>query len=116
MMRKVTVLFFLLSLTLLLPPPGQCESMEELLSSFQTEYDGLAPPPNSSVYGDFKLERVMIGSAYTIRSLKLIYEQNIRLTEKYDEMLLKYDEALGQNREIIDLLKVIAERSKKERE
>ncbi len=115
-MRKVTVLLFLLSLTLILPSAGRCDSMAELLNSFQTEYDGLAPPPNSSVYGDFKLERVMIGSAYTIRSLKLIYEQNIRLTEKYDEMLLKYDEILGQNREMIDLLKVIAEGSKKESE
>ena len=113
-MRYSWVLSCLVFLALSSPGAGWCDSMEELLNRFQTEYDGLEPPPNSSVYGDFKLERVMIGSAYTVRGLVLIQEQNRRLEEKYDEMLLKYDEILGQNREMIDLLRVIAGGLRKE--
>ena len=115
-MRTVRMLFFVISLAALLPGGVLCDPMEELMGRFQSEYDGLEPPPNSSVYGDFKLERVMIGSAYTVRGLKLLHEQNRRLEEKYDAMLEKYDEILGQNREMIDLLKVIAGGIRKESE
>ena len=113
-MRFLKAFFILVALVGTLPAGGACDTMDELLNRFQTEYDGLEPPPNSSVYGDFKLERVMIGSAYTVRGLKLIHEQNLRLEEKYDLMLEKYEEILGQNREMIDLLKIIAEGLRKD--
>ena len=114
-MRSVTALFFtvfFLALSMTFPPEGRSE-MEELVSRFQSEYDRLEPPPNSSVHGDFKLERVMVGSAYTVRGLKVLYDQNRRIEEKYDEMLEKYDEILAQNREMIELLKVIADGQRK---
>ncbi len=88
------------------------DPMARLLERFSSVYDGLEPPPNSSVHGDFKRERIMVSTAYTVEALKLLHDQNTRLAEKYDLMLEKYDGIMEQNREMIELLKRIAEKEK----
>lgn len=111
-MKGVQALMMVLMGIIVCPAFGHADPMEQLVDRFSSEYEGLAPPPNSSVHGDYKLERVMVGTAYTVKTLQLIYDQNVRLEEKYESMLEKYDEILEQNREMIEYLKTIAGKAK----
>jgi hypothetical protein len=86
------------------------DPMEELIQSLGDEYEALTPPPNSSVGTDYPLRQAALGSLYTARSMGLIYQQNQEMLSRQGELADKYDEIIDQNREIIRLLTVIAER------
>ncbi len=112
MKQNMMLAVFVLS-SLLFMPPGFCESMDELIDSFGKDFESLKPAPNSSVNADYKLEQAALGTFYTTKALNLIFNQNQEMIEKYDQMLMKYDDIVEQNKEIIRLLSII---SKKETE
>lgn len=86
------------------------DPMEELIQSLGDEYEALIPAPNSSVGTDYPTRQAALGSLYTARSMGLIYQQNQEMLSRQGELADKYDEIIDQNREIIRLLAVIAER------
>ena len=86
------------------------DPMEDLIQSLGDEYEALTPAPNSSVGTDYPTRQAAIGSLYTARSLGLIYQQNQEMLSQQSELTDKYDEIIDQNREIIRLLTIIAER------
>jgi hypothetical protein len=86
------------------------DPMEELIQSLGDEYEALIPAPNSSVGTDYPTRQAALGSLYTARSMGLIYQQNQEMLSRQAELADKYDEIIDQNREIIRLLAVIAER------
>jgi len=92
----------------LIPGNVLSDSMDELSDEFNTSYENLKPPPNSSVGSDYKLDQVALGALYTNKSLSLIYKQNREMAEKYNILIEKYDRIIDQNREIIRLLSIIA--------
>jgi hypothetical protein len=86
------------------------DPMEELIQSLGDEYEALIPAPNSSVGTDYPTRQAALGSLYTARSMGLIYQQNQEMLSRQGELADKYDEIIDQNREIIRLLTIIAER------
>jgi hypothetical protein len=86
------------------------DPMEDLIQSLNSEYEALIPAPNSSVGTDYPTRQAALGSLYTARSMGLIYEQNQELLAQQRELTDKYDEIIEQNREMIRLLRLIAER------
>lgn len=94
--------------------PGNvfCDSMDELINQFGSEFEAVKPEPNSSVNTDYKLDQTAMGTLYTTKALSLIYSQNNELLTKYESMLQKYDEVIKQNKEIIRLLKIMAKQPK----
>ncbi|MFK5952274.1 MAG: hypothetical protein QM498_04390 [Desulfobacterium sp.] len=82
----------------------------DITDQFSEKYTSLVPAPNSSVGSDYLFEQMALGSEYTVRMLDLIHDQHISLSEKYDRILEKYDLMEAQNKEIIFLLKKIAEK------
>ena len=89
-------------------PVVYSESMDELVESFDREYEAMKPRPNSSVNADYKLAQTALGSLYTTRALNLLYKQNQEMLAKYDEILQKHREVIDQNKEIIRLLLIIS--------
>lgn len=87
-----------------------CESMDELAEQYEKAYEAVVPPPNSSMNADYKMEQVALGTMYTAKSLKMLYDQNRKLIDQNTAILLKYDEIIGQNNEMIRLLKIIAQK------
>jgi hypothetical protein len=109
-MKRMTM-FGLLLLALLSTAPGTwADPMDELIDSLTNEYESLIPAPNSSVGTDYPTRQAALGSLYTARSVGLVYEQNQEMLSQQRELTDKYDEIIEQNREIIRLLGVIAER------
>jgi hypothetical protein len=86
------------------------DPMEELIQSLGDEYEALTPAPNSSVGTDYPTRQAALGSLYTARSMGLIYQQNQEMLSRQRDLADKYDEIIDQNREIIRLLTIIAER------
>ena len=86
------------------------DPMEELIQSLDSEYEALTPAPNSSVGTDYPLRQAALGVLYTTRSMGLIYQQNQEMLSQQGELADKYDEIIEQNREMIRLLSIIAER------
>ena len=86
------------------------DPMEELIQSLDNEYEALTPAPNSSVGTDYPLRQAALGALYTTRSMGLIYQQNQEMLSRQGELADKYDEIIEQNREMIRLLSIIAER------
>ena len=86
------------------------DPMEDLIQSLGDEYEALRPAPNSSVDTDYPTRQAAIGALYTAQSLGLIYRQNQEMLSQQGELANKYDEIIDQNREIIRLLAIIAER------
>jgi hypothetical protein len=86
------------------------ESMDEMAEQYEKEYNALVPPPNSSMNSDYKLGQVALGTLYTGKSIKMLYDQNQKQIDQNQTMLLKYDEIIRQNNEIINLLKIIAKK------
>ena len=86
------------------------DPMDELIQSLDNEYDALTPAPNSSVGTDYPLRQAALGSLYATKSMGLIYQQNQEMLSRQGELAEKYDEIIDQNREIIRLLSIIAER------
>ena len=86
------------------------DPMEELIQSLDSEYEALTPAPNSSVGTDYPLRQAALGVLYTTRSMGLIYQQNQEMLSRQGELAEKYDEIIEQNREMIRLLSIIAER------
>ena len=108
-MRK-NLFFLVIPLMVLL---GVCamagDPLEELMESFDKDYNAIKPPSEySSVKSDYKLGQAALGAMYTTKAIGLLYRQNQQLLEKYDEMLQKYDKVIEQNRKIIRLLSSIA--------
>jgi len=86
------------------------DPMEDLIQSLNNEYEDLVPAPNSSVGTDYPSRQAALGALYTTRSMGLIYRQNQEMLSQQGELADKYDQIIEQNREIIRLLNVIAER------
>jgi len=86
------------------------DPMEELIQSLGEEYETLTPAPNSSVGTDYPTRQAAIGALYTARSMGLIYQQNQEMLSRQSELADKYDQIIDQNREMIRLLTIIAER------
>ena len=108
---KRTTMFGLLLLGFLAAAPGVwADPMDELIESLTNEYESMIPAPNSSVGTDYPTRQAALGSLYTARSVGLVYEQNQEMLSQQRELTDKYDEIIEQNREIIRLLGVIAER------
>lgn len=99
-MKKCIML--LLCLGVVIPAYG--DEMNALINELDHKYNALTPAPNSSINNDYKLSQTALGSLYVAKSLALIYEQNQRISGKYDRII-------EQNREIIKLLKKIAQRA-----
>lgn len=113
-MKRYTIFFSFLCVLVLFAGPATADPLAELMEEFSKEYDAARPPtPYSSVNSDYKLKQAALGSIYTTRTLGLLYRQNQQLMEKYDEMLLKYDQVIEQNKEIIDLLSILAKGKEK---
>ena len=108
---KRTTKFGLLLLGFLAAAPGVwADPMDELIESLTNEYESMIPAPNSSVGTDYPTRQAALGSLYTARSVGLVYEQNQEMLSQQRELTDKYNEIIEQNREIIRLLGVIAER------
>jgi hypothetical protein len=86
------------------------DPMDDLIQSLDNEYEALIPAPNSSVGTDYPTRQAALGSLYTARSMGLIYQQNQEMLTRQSELSDKYDEIISQNREMIRLLALIAER------
>lgn len=86
------------------------ESMDELAEQYEKAFDAAVPPPNSSMNNDYKMEQVALGTMYTAKSLKMLYDQNRKLIDQNAAILLKYDEIIRQNNEVIRLLKIMAQK------
>lgn len=113
-MKRYTIFFSFLCVLVLFAGPATADPLAELMEEFSKEYDAARPPtPYSSVNSDYKLKQAALGSIYTTRTLGLLYRQNQQLMEKYDEMLLKYDQVIEQNKQIIDLLSILAKGKEK---
>jgi hypothetical protein len=96
---------------MILAPNGVwADPMDELIQSLNNEYESLIPAPNSSVGTDYPTRQAALGSLYTARSMGLIYQQNQDMLSQQRDLAEKYDEIIEQNREIIRLLRLIAER------
>jgi hypothetical protein len=109
-MMKHSKIFYLAAAMLAIAVYVYADPMDELIQSLGDEYEALTPAPNSSVGTDYPTRQAAIGSLYTARSLGLIYRQNQEMLSQQGELGDKYDEIIDQNREIIRLLTIIAER------
>lgn len=108
-MKKFVVLISILCVVIFFAGYGRCDPLDDLMEQFGQGLEAAKPPsPYSSVKSDYKITEAALGTIYTTKALGLIYRQNQQLLEKYDEMLLKYDRVIEQNRKIIKLLSVIA--------
>jgi len=111
MLKKQRLVFFILIVSFFCHPSALvCETMDELAEKYEKEYTALVPPPNSSMNADYKMEQVAVGTMYTGRSLKKIYDQNQEQIRQNKVFMLKHDELIKQNNEIIRLLKIIAKK------
>jgi len=104
------LLLFVLWVVLSCPSTLFCESMDEMAEQYEKEYNALVPPPNSSMNSDYKMGQVALGTMYTGKSIKMLYDQNQKQIDQNQIMILKYDEIIRQNNEIINLLKIIAKK------
>lgn len=109
-MKRTFVVSLFLALVIAFTGIGFCDPVDELIDQFGQEFEAVKPPPNSSVNADYKLDQVALGAFYTTKTLSLIYKQNQVLVEKYDQLLMKYDKIIDQNKEIIKLLSIVAEK------
>ena len=109
-MKRTTMFGLLLLVFLAAAPATWADPMDELIDSLSNEYESLLPAPNSSVGTDYPTRQAALGALYTARSVGLVYEQNQEMLSQQRELADKYDEVIEQNREIIRLLSVIAER------
>jgi len=107
---KISMLGIVIMVILAIAVCVSADPMEELIQSLGDEYEALIPAPNSSVGTDYPTRQAALGSLYTARSMGLIYQQNQEMLSRQGELADKYDEVIDQNREIIRLLTVIAER------
>jgi hypothetical protein len=103
-MKKILIMIILVSLMMLNHRFAFCDPIDDLSDQFTKEYEALKPPESSSVRTDYKFEQTALATFYTIKVLKLMYEQNQHVVSKYDEMLQRYDKLIEQNEEIIKIL------------
>ena len=109
-MKRPFFISLILALVIAFGSIGFCDPADELIDQFGQEFEAVKPAPNTSVNADYKLEQIALGAFYTTKTLSLIYKQNQALMEKYDQLLMKYDKIIDQNKEIIKLLSIIAEK------
>ena len=84
------------------------DPLGELLENFEEDYNAAKPPSEySSINSDYKLEQAALGTMYTTKAIGLLYRQNQKLLERYEEMLQKYDTLIDQNKKIIELLSTL---------
>ena len=110
MRRKMMCIFLLVLICPACPTVLLGESMDELAEQYEKAYEAAVPAPNSSVNTDYKMEQVALGTMYMTKSLKMLYDQNRKLIDQNASILLKYDEVIRQNNEMIRLLKMIAQK------
>jgi len=108
--RVIILIFMLLFLN---PAWAGCGSIDELVDEFNLEVESLKPLPNSSLNADYKQAQATLGTIYTIRVLKLLYEQDRELINQNDAIKSKYDALIKQNEEIIKLLSIIIQKETK---
>ncbi|RPJ82903.1 MAG: hypothetical protein EHJ94_00875 [Deltaproteobacteria bacterium] len=108
--QRIFLIFVLLVVIMGCPSTLFCESMDEMAEQYEKEYQALIPPPNSSMNSDYKMGQVALGTMYTGKSIKMLYDQNQKQIDQNQIMILKYDEIIRQNNEIINLLKIIAKK------
>ena len=111
-MKNILMVFAAMVISLFLCNYAQSDPMSHLIQQYGSDYEALVPPPNSSVRTDYKQEQIALGALYTTKAIGLLYQQNQLLIEKYDATLIKYDELIKQNKEIIRILTVIAAQEK----
>ena len=109
-MKKTIFISLFLAFAIVWAGIGLCDPVDDLIDQFGKEFEAVKPPPNTSVNADYKLDQVALGAFYTTKTLSLIYKQNQAVMEKYDQLLVKYDKIIEQNKEIIKLLSIVAER------
>ncbi|MBW1693047.1 MAG: hypothetical protein JRJ41_02595 [Deltaproteobacteria bacterium] len=109
-MKRPFFISLILALVIAFSGIGFCDPVDELIDQFGQEFEAAKPAPNTSVNADYKLDQVALGAFYTTKTLSLIYKQNQALMGKYDQLLMKYDKIIDQNKEIIKLLSIIAEK------
>lgn len=110
-MKRLAVIISILCVVLLFAGYGRCDPLDDLMEQFGQGLEAAKPPSAySSVKSDYKIEQAALGTIYTTKALGLLYRQNQQLLEKYDEMLLKYDQVIDQNKKIIKLLSEIAKK------
>ncbi len=111
-MHQKQRIFWVIVLSIVLGCPSAIlsESMDEMAEQYEKEYQALVPPPNSSMNSDYKLGQVALGTMYTGKSIKRLYDQYQKQIDQNQIMMLKYDEIIRQNNEIINLLKIISKK------
>ncbi|MBN1848464.1 MAG: hypothetical protein JW932_07755 [Deltaproteobacteria bacterium] len=111
-MKKTLLMVIFFSLMIFLDRSAFCDPIDDLADQFTKGYEALKPPSDSSsVRTDYKFEQTALATFYTIRVLKLMYEQNQLVISKYDEMLQRYDKVIEQNEEIIKILTSLGKRN-----
>lgn len=114
-MKKIFIMIALAFFIASFSDSGICDSIDEISDQFMKEYEALKPPSEtSSVHTDYKFDQTALASFYTIKVLKLLYEQNQQMVSKYDEMLQRYEKIIHQNEEIIKILSQIEKQKKEE--
>ena len=109
----MTTRYFCLAMVglLIMIPLVNADPMQNLIETLGNEYEALMPPPSGSVGTDYPVRQAALGSLYTARSIGLLYYQNQEMLAKQEALLIRYDQVIEQNRQIIRLLKVISEQA-----
>lgn len=110
-MKSIFGMVLLLVVFPMLSSPVFADPMDDLLREYQEEFEAAKPPPQSSVHADYKFDQIAMGGLFTARSLRLLYQQTQESLRRQDEILLKYDQIIQQNNEIIRLLQEISEKT-----
>lgn len=115
-MKNVILLFSVVISLILTTNIVLGDDSDDLFNELGQEYDSLKPAPYSSVNPDYKIQQIAVGVLYMNKSVGLLFKQNMEVTKIYEEMLVRQDELIKQNRQIIKLLTEIAKKDKPEEE
>ncbi len=99
MQKQMVVFILFLMIVPLWPADLFGDSMDELADKYEKAYDAMMPPPNTSMNSDYKIGQVALGTMYTVKSLKVLSQQNQKLTDQNKVIIGKYDKIIKQNKE-----------------
>lgn len=125
-MKFSLILFLCISLSFPILPALTSETfsqedIDNIIDQLKTEYEKVEPPTsNSSINSDYPLKQTAIGIFYSARLMSHLVKQNQTLHSNQEqslrinrELIEKLNTIVMQNKEIIRLLKVVAERPEK---
>ena len=114
-MKYYGCILILFIIALFHPGLGMCESSDEIFRAFGQQYEALKPPyRGSSVSSDYQIGQTALGTYYSTKMLGLLANQNEELLAQNNDMIQKYEKIIMQNEKIIQLLSIIAQKTKKE--